>query len=175
VPREIPERYRWAVDLLDVRPDDRMLEIGCGRGHMIGLICERLTSGHITAIDRSSKMAEAAKQTNKRHVTSGKATVLHQDLLDSLLPSGAFDKVFLFNINAFWMDPVSELAEVRRSLKQNGEVFIFHQPPPDHDIDEFVDAFGSNLEKNGFEIISRKVSRVEGKDLACVMSRPSPR
>ena len=99
--------------------------------------------------------------------------MLHQDLLDSLLPPGSFNKVFLFNINAFWMDPVSELAEIRRLSRLNGEFFIFHQPPPGHDIHEFVDAFRLNLEKNDFEIISAKVSRTEGKDMACVISRPS--
>lgn len=175
MPREIPERYRWAVDLLDVRPDEQILEIGCGYGHMIGLICERLNSGRLTAIDRSPKMSEAAIRANEQHIASDKATVLNQDLLDSELPPESFDKIFLFNINAFWMDPVPELAEIRRLLKQNGEFFIFHQPPPDHAIDEFVDAFGSNLKKNSFEIISTKVCRVEGKDMASVTSRANRR
>ena len=175
MPREIPERYRWAADLLDVRPDEYILEIGCGYGHVIGLISERITTGHITAIDRSETMVQAARERNKPHLESGKAEIRHQDLLDSKLPPMSFDKVFLFNINAFWMDPVSELTEVKRVLKPAGKFFIFHQPPPGHEIGEFVERFQSNLTKNGFEIVSATVSVVEGKEMACVVSRASRR
>ena len=171
--REIPERYRWAADLLDVRPDDNILEIGCGYGHIIGLVCKRLINGHITALDRSDKMVRAARERNWQHIDSGKAEIFHQDLLDSKLPPARFDKVFLFNINAFWMDPVSELAEVKRVLRPGGEFFIFHQPPPQHEIDEFVERFESNLTKNEFEIVSSSVDVVERKEMACVISRPS--
>jgi len=170
---EIPERYRWAADLLDVRPDDEILEIGCGFGHMIGLICEQLTSGHLTAIDRSEAMVQAARERNRPHIESGKAEILHHDLLDSKLPAGSFDKVFLFNINAFWMDPVSELAEINRVLKSAGEFFIFHQPPPDHEIEEFIERFRSNLVKNGFKPVAEIFSPLEGKEVACVISRAS--
>ena len=29
---QIPTRIRWAVDLVDIKPDDKVLEIGCGPG-----------------------------------------------------------------------------------------------------------------------------------------------
>ena len=173
--REIPERYRWAAEVLDVGPGEHILEIGCGYGHMIGLVCDRLKSGHITAIDRSEAMIRAANERNKPHLESGKAKVLRQDLLDSRLPPASFDKVFLFNINAFWMDPVSELAEVKRLLKPSGGFYIFHQPPPGHEIGEFVERFRLNLTKNRFEVRSAAVSVVEGNEMACVISRSSHR
>ena len=173
--RQIPERYRWAASLLDARPDDHILEIGCGRGQMIGPICEGLVSGRLTAIDRSETMVEAARQVNGPHIYSGKAEILRQDLLDAKLPTSSFDKIFLFNINAFWMDPVEELAEIRRLLKPGGTFHLFHQPPPEHEIEEFIDKFKLNLEKNGFQIDSATVESIAGNELACVVSRPSPR
>ena len=173
--REIPERYRWAVGLLNVRPDDYILEIGCGRGQMIGLIFQRLVSGRVTAIDRSGKMVDAARRSNEPYIASGKAEILFQELLDATLQPASFDKIFLFNINAFWMDPVAELAEVRRLLKPGGSFHLFHQPPPDHEIEEFVDRFKLNLEKNGFQVDSVSVESIAGTELACVVSRPSLR
>lgn len=170
----VPERYRWAVGILDVKPDDTILEIGCGFGHSIPLICEKLRGGRLTAIDRSAELVAAATSRNRQFVESGKARVLHQNLLHSTLPASSFNKIFLFNINAFWMDPASELVEVRRVLTSDGRFFLFHQPPPAHDVDEFAEAFRINLEKNDFRLAGAfKDSREPVRSVALI-SVPIP-
>ena len=42
----VPERLRWAVQLLDISPHDDILEIGPGGS--VSLICEQLAAGRIT-------------------------------------------------------------------------------------------------------------------------------
>ena len=69
------ERFVWAVDTLALDPADRVLEVGCGHGVAVSLVCERLTSGRITAIDRSKKMIEMAARRNREHVAGGKAVL----------------------------------------------------------------------------------------------------
>ncbi|HUG83628.1 MAG TPA: methyltransferase domain-containing protein, partial [Euzebya sp.] len=60
----VPDRIRWAVQLLDVSAEDRVLEIGCGAGVAVRLIADRLShGGEITAIDRS---ATAIRRTRGR-------------------------------------------------------------------------------------------------------------
>jgi len=174
VSRTVPKRYVWAVDILDVRPDDKILEIGCGYGHSISLICERLSTGKLTAIERSEKMASAAAESNTAFIEEGKAEIFHRDLLSAALPDSSFNKVFLFNINVFWMDPVSELVEIRRLLKPNGRFFLFHQPPPGHDLDEFENAFRTNLAKHDFLLVNNfKELREPIRSLALI-STPNP-
>src|SRR5919109_3459863 len=99
--RAVPERLRWAVELLDVAPDDELLEIGCGRGVAVELICAKLDRGKITAIDRSATMTAAAEQRNAEHVAAGRALIRTTDLAAADLPRGAFDKVFAINVNLF--------------------------------------------------------------------------
>jgi SAM-dependent methyltransferase len=168
--RTIPERIEWAVDLLDVRHTDVILEIGCGTGPAITPICEKLTTGHLTAIDRSAAQIDKALAGNIEQFASGKATISHEDLLDAKQPSASFDKIFLFNINAFWMDPKAELAEIKRLLKRNGRFYLFHQPPPGGDLDEYEAAFVQNLRRSEFstELISYKTLDPSGA--LCIVS-----
>jgi len=170
----IPKRYRWAVEILDVQPDDLILEIGCGYGHSIPLICEKLTTGHLTAIDRSEKMVSDASAANRQFIGSGRITVLHQDLLDNHLPASTFDKVFLFNINAFWMDPREELDMIRRLLKPAGRFYLLHQPPPGHDLEEFENAFQKNLGRYGFSLVEIFKDQGEAVRSVALVATPTP-
>ncbi len=62
--RNAAERLVWAVETLGVRPADRILEIGCGHGVAVSLVCERLDGGRVLAVDRSAKMIETARKRN---------------------------------------------------------------------------------------------------------------
>jgi Methyltransferase domain len=68
----VSERLRRVVDRLDIQPGDRVLEIGCAHGVAATMVCERLESGRLTAIDRSKKMVEAAKRRNAAYVEAGR-------------------------------------------------------------------------------------------------------
>lgn len=166
------DRQRWAVEIMNVQPNDQILEIGCGRGNAVRLVAGKVKSGHITALDRSEKMTSVAKQTNADVIASGLATVIHSEFPHAGLKSASFDKIFLFNINVFWMDPIAELNEVRRLLKPSGVFYIFHQPPPGHEPAEFAAKFKENLTKNNFDIKEVIFGEFEPVGAVCVISRP---
>ena len=98
----VPGRLRWAVQLLDVAPDDQILEIGPGPGVSVALVCERLTGGRITAIDRSATAIERATRRNAHPVAAGKVVFKQLDLADAelellkdlLRPGGALHLVY---------------------------------------------------------------------------------
>jgi ubiquinone/menaquinone biosynthesis C-methylase UbiE len=123
------ERLRSIVEQLDVRPDDRVLEIGCGHGVAATLVCERLEGGHLTALDRSAKMVEAATRRNAAYVEAGRAEFLVADLEDLDLGGRRFDKIFAVRVGFFHREPERARSIVERWLAPGGAVFVFFDPP----------------------------------------------
>jgi SAM-dependent methyltransferase len=132
----VPERIRAAVAALDVAAGDRLLEIGCGPGVAISLVCERLGDrGAITAIDRSAVAVARALRRNASCVAAGRAGVHRaaftaEDLAAAGLAGRTYDKVFSVNVNLFWTGPATaELALARASLAPGGRLYAFYEPP----------------------------------------------
>jgi SAM-dependent methyltransferase len=119
------QRFVWAVDTLALDPADRVLEVGCGHGVAVSLVCERLAGGRITAIDRSEKMIEMAARRNREHVAAGRAVLKTAALEDADFGDERFDKVFAFNVAPFWLKPEAALGTVRRHLAPGGAFYLF--------------------------------------------------
>ena len=99
----IPARIAWTATLLEVRPDMRLLEIGCGPGHAVALVAARLAgTGHLTAIDRSATMVARARARNAAAVASGRVVIAQRSLAQAAAHGGAFDELFAINVNCFW-------------------------------------------------------------------------
>jgi ubiquinone/menaquinone biosynthesis C-methylase UbiE len=123
------DRLQRVVDQLDIGPDDRVLEIGCGHGVAATLVCERLDEGRLTAVDRSPKMIEAATRRNAAYVDSGTAEFLVASLEDLDLGDRRFDTVFAVRVGLFHREPERARSLVEAWLAPGGEVFAFLDPP----------------------------------------------
>ena len=123
------DRLRRIVEQLDVRPGDRVLEIGCGHGVAIGLICERLDGGSLTAIDRSRKMIDAARRRNADHVAAGTVELLVGALEDVDLGERRFDKILAARVGLFHREPDRARALASRWLVPGGELFVCYDTP----------------------------------------------
>lgn len=169
--REAAERLVWAVDVLAAGPGDRLLEIGCGRGVAVSLVCERLVGGTITAIDRSPKMIEAASKRNADHVAAGVATFETATPLDADLGDSRFDKIFAVNVGMFWRQrPVRELSVVREHVASEGRLFLFHEPPPGSTAPPHAGPVPALLESNGFAVAAILEQDLERTRVGCVIA-----
>jgi len=147
-----PERIRWAVDMLDVQPDDVVLEIGCGGGVAVALICDRLADGHILAVDRSATMIERAQRRNSDCVAAGRASFRVAPLESAELDEAAFSTIFAINVNLFWVrDSGAELAVIARSLLPDGRLFLFYEPPTVGQVAQTVETLSATLGRSGFD------------------------
>ena len=116
------------MQTLDVRPLERLLEIGCGHGVTASLVCERLDGGTILGVDRSAKMIEQALRRNAEHVGEGRASFEVGAFERHDFGGRRFDKVFAFHVNLFWQDPPRAYRAVAPLLEPGGALLVFQQP-----------------------------------------------
>lgn len=163
----VPARLVWAVETLAVAPDEQILEVGCRHGLAVGLVCAKLDSGRITAIDRSAKMIAAAAQRNRAWVAAGKATFQQAALAQADLGGATFDKIFAVRVNVFWQEPSAELAAVRRLLAPGGKLYLFNQPPSAAQLPRLMARLTANLSAGGFGDLTAIVEDGPGSPNVC--------
>src|SRR5918992_5232816 len=171
------ERVVWGGDTFEGRPADRLLEVGCGHGVAVSLVCERLTTGTITAIDRSPKMIEMATRRNREHVDAGRAVLEATALEDAELGDRRFDKVFAFNVAPFWLQPEAALGAVRGHLASDGAIYVFWDArhfAPDGARD-LGNELADRLREGGFSVDRVLVEDLRPVSAVCVMGRPQGR
>jgi ubiquinone/menaquinone biosynthesis C-methylase UbiE len=74
-PRNLSPRLQGVVEALPLRPDSRVLEIGCGPAAAARAVAARLTTGHILAIDRSAAAISQARAAAHDEIASGRMSV----------------------------------------------------------------------------------------------------
>ena len=121
-------RLAWAAEVAAPRPDDRVLEVGCGHGVLLSLLAARLTSGSVLGLDRSATMTAAAAARNATALDAGRVQLQTADLLLADLPDAAFDLVVAVHVGGFWRPPAVELGTVARVLAGEGRLVLVDQP-----------------------------------------------
>lgn len=122
------ERNRWAVSLLELEPDHRVLEIGFGPGFAIGLMSRLVTAGTVVGIDHSPEMVRFASRRNASAIRQGRVRLelRSAETIDDL--EGTFDRVLAVNSSMFWREPEAVLSKIRERLEPRGRVVLVHQP-----------------------------------------------
>ncbi len=149
----IPARIRWAVDFMDVQPSDHVLEIGCGPGAGAELICSRLETGKMMAIDRSESGVDRTKRRCAEHVESGRLTVRQIDLATLRVPVKRLNKVFAFNVNLFWVrDCADEVALLHERVLPGGAVYLFYEATRPEQVPDIIRNASKALTDGGFRV-----------------------
>jgi ubiquinone/menaquinone biosynthesis C-methylase UbiE len=118
----------WTVSLLDIRPEDHILEIGFGPGVSTHFAAEKTTKGFVAGIDHSDTMVQAARKRNSETIRAGRMELRQGDVASLPYPDESFDKTFSLHSIYFWDKPIECLQELRRVLKPSGLLAITIQP-----------------------------------------------
>jgi ubiquinone/menaquinone biosynthesis C-methylase UbiE len=171
-------RNAKTVELMQLRPDSNVLEIGCGPGLALSKCAAIVTSGRVVGLDHSDVMI---KQSRKRlHKQGARERVeLVTGGIDRLSDrSETFDHIFSLNVIQFQKDKIDFYRAVSRALVASGYCLTTYQPRLDTDgpgsVRSMSDTNENALTAAGFGNVS-SVEIIGGDTPAiCVISQKSP-
>ena len=109
----------WSVALLNLRPADRVLELGSGAGQGLALAL-RQRSYQIIGMDLSSTMIQAAVRRNRAALTHGHLSLVRGDIAALPFHGQHFDKIVSVHTLYFWPDQPAIFAQLAALLAPGG-------------------------------------------------------
>jgi len=167
------EKNRWTIELLDLKEDEHVLEIGFGPGVAIQMASQRVPRGGVVGIDHSEVMLRQAMKRNKRAIEAGQVQLFLADVKALPKFETKFDKVFAVNSVMFWSEPIEVLKAIRRQMKPKGLIALTVQPYTKGARDETAKQIGVELvrylEQAGFIRIRMELKAMKPVASVCVL------
>jgi len=124
----IVDSYTWrtaensaAFLLPHLRPDDAVLDVGCGPGTITAGLARR--AGRVIGVDMSAEMVERSSDLAAREGLANAGFEV-ASAYDLPFGGGAFDVVYAHQLLQHLADPVAALREFRRLLRPGGLVAV---------------------------------------------------
>ena len=121
-------RNRWAVQLLDIQPTDRVIELGCGPGVAIAALATRAIRGLVVGVDQSQVMIRQARRRNRAAIRAGRVRLIHTPVESLSIGDGPFNAALAVNTVGMWPDPTARLRELSPLLRPGGRIALVSQP-----------------------------------------------
>lgn len=167
------ERNRWTVALLDIHPEDTVLEIGFGPGFAIQCVSQMLKGGKVIGIDHSETMLKQASLRNREGIQNA-LVELRLGSIDQLPPFGQpFNKIFSANSVQFWPNPVESFKKLKTLLAPEGKIATTFQPRKKNATNQDAETMGNrimdDLKQAGFYKIELEIKAMNPVNTVCVM------
>jgi ubiquinone/menaquinone biosynthesis C-methylase UbiE len=134
-----------AIELLDVHPDDKILEVGFGPGVAVQLLLQLVPTGSVAGVDRSQEMVRQAADRNADARRSRRVDLRLGSVERLPFADEAFDKALAINSMQAWPDAHAGLREILRVLKHGGSIvlgFTVNSGQPKEGVAELLSAAG---------------------------------
>jgi SAM-dependent methyltransferase len=167
------ERSEWIFALLDLKPHERVLEIGFGPGTDIARAGS--VAAFVAGLDHSDVMVRQASGRNQDLIRAGRADLRLGVAAKLPFSDAEFDCVFAINNAQFWKDLPATLSEIQRVLKPGGRVLLAVQPRNKGATDETTRQVGVGLSKAlgaaGFIDVHSELRDMKPVPAVCVQGR----
>lgn len=119
------------IELLDVRPKQRVLEIGSGPGEALRAAAGRALGGHVVGVDVSEEMVQMARARNREAVARGEVDVRLGDGTNLGVDDACFDRVFSVHSIYFWKNRDETLSQIAAALAPGGRLVLAYRAEAD--------------------------------------------
>jgi len=106
---------RFVYEIMSVKKDDHILEIGFGTGKLIYEMAKRIDKGLVQGVDFSSTMVSIAQRRNKKHISKGKVRIIEGDFDEMSFKGESFNKVCSINTIYFWPEPETTAKNIAKT------------------------------------------------------------
>ena len=114
-----PEMRTEALSWLEIEPDDRVLDVGCGTGFGTEGLLEHVETVH--GLDQSIHQMQKAFEKFGKH---DRVRFYRGDAERLPFAADTFDVVWSSGSIEYWPNPVAGLTELRRVAKPGGQVLV---------------------------------------------------
>ncbi|WP_396613930.1 methyltransferase domain-containing protein (plasmid) [Haloferax sp. S1W] len=118
-----------AMDLVEIEPDDHVLDVGCGTGFATEGLLQH--TEHVYGLDQSVHQLEKATE---KFGTRGPVQFYRGDAERLPFADDSFDLVWSSGSIEYWPNPIAALDECRRVVKPDGAVLIVGPNYPESSI-----------------------------------------
>jgi SAM-dependent methyltransferase len=114
-----------ALNALDLKSGESVIEIGCGPGMGLRAALKRVgRGGFVAGVDQSGCAAHYAAHAIHGALLSGRGVVMCAAAADLPFRDLMFDKAYAVNSFQFWPDPARALYEIGRVLAPGGRLVL---------------------------------------------------
>lgn len=113
-------RARWLLTNLDLRPGEKVLDVGCGDGYYLHLLANLGINLKITGVDNNQEALASARRNIKRK----KVKLIEGDTLKLPFRGNTFDKIIASEVLEHLPNDQVGINELHRVLKKGGKIVI---------------------------------------------------
>ena len=114
--------YATMARELDLRPDDDVLDVGCGSGAFLQRHASHV--GHVAGVDASGIPVGMARRRLADRVAAGTAQIVRGDVMALPWPDDRFSVVTAYALPEYVSDPLKALSEMQRVLRPGGRALL---------------------------------------------------
>ncbi|GAB4178467.1 MAG: class I SAM-dependent methyltransferase [Thalassobaculales bacterium] len=115
------EGRKIAADLVNAKPRQRILDVGCGTGLALPLFRR---DADVVGIDASPDMLRRAQRRVVRKRLGNVVGLVEMDALNMAFPDDSFDAVLGMHIASVVADPFRLIAEMKRVCRPDGDIIL---------------------------------------------------
>ena len=131
--REKEENVSKLIQNMDIKPNDKIADIGAGSGYHVFRIAPIANKGMVYAVDIQTEMLMAIENIKERSKIKNIKTILGSE--ESVyLPENSVDKILMVDVYHEFSFPIEMITSIKSALKPEGELFLIEYRAEDPNV-----------------------------------------